>query len=90
MIQVAAGGLTAAAGGAAAGAAGVDQVLELAAGPVPVLGLGVVTRAADDRGEGEVQEPQELRSLRAGRTGWFAVVPRAVWVGWVCAAGLAR
>ena len=49
MVQVAAGGGPAAARGGAPGAAGADQVLEFAAGPVAGLGLGVVALAAGDR-----------------------------------------
>jgi hypothetical protein len=49
VIQVAAGGGLAAARGGAPGVAGGDQVLEGAAGPVAVLGLGMVAGAADDR-----------------------------------------
>ncbi len=85
MVQVAAGGRAAAAGSAAARAASVDQVLELAAGPVSPFGLGVVTGAADDRVERDVHHPQELRDSRvrrvgrAGRAGaWWA---GAWWAG---------
>ena len=83
VIQIAASGGTATAGGAATRVARVDQVLELAAGPVPVLGLGVVAGAADDGVERDVQAPQEVRGLRVGRarwferSGWFAVAGRA-------------
>src|SRR6185437_4149339 len=51
VVQVAARGAAAAARRGAGRVAGPDQVLELAAGPVAVLGSGVLARSADDRGE---------------------------------------
>jgi hypothetical protein len=49
VVQVAAGGGAGAAGCGAAGATGPDEVLELAAGPVPGFGVAVVAAAAGDR-----------------------------------------
>src|SRR5579859_3229958 len=82
MVQIAAGGGTATAGGAAAGVARVDQVLELAAGPVPALGLRVVAGAADDGVESDVQAPQEVRGLRVGRAWWSERAGRFAVAGW--------
>jgi hypothetical protein len=50
VVQVATRGATAAARCRAGRVAGPDQVLEFAAGPVAVLGSGVLARSADDRG----------------------------------------
>src|SRR5205823_5837651 len=51
VVQIAGRGAAAAARRGAGGAARPDQVLESAAGPVAVLGAGVVTWPADHRGE---------------------------------------
>jgi hypothetical protein len=64
VVQVTAGGGSAAARGGAPGAAGADQVLEFAAGPVPGLGLGVVAVAAGDRDQAAAQAAQVV--LRRG------------------------
>ena len=74
MVQIATGGGTTAAGSGATWVARVDQVLELAAGPVPALGLSVVAGAADDGVESDVQASQEVRGLQIGRDWWFARV----------------
>ena len=60
VVQVATRGAAAAARRGAGRVAGLDQVLEFAAGPVAVLGPGVLARSADDRGEfPDVQEVQQ-------------------------------
>ena len=60
VVQVATRGAAAAARRGAGRVAGPDQVLEFAAGPVAVLGPGVLARSADDRGEfPDVQEVQQ-------------------------------
>src|SRR5271169_1513427 len=64
VVQVAAGGGPAAARRGAPGAAGADQVLEFAAGPVAGLGVGVVAVAAGDRDHVDAQAAQVV--LRAG------------------------
>src|SRR5580692_1185913 len=64
VVQVAAGGGPAAARGGAPGAAGADQVLEFAAGPVAGLGVGVVAVAAGDRDQAGAQAAQVI--LRPG------------------------
>ena len=61
MVQVAVDGLGVAAGGVAGGGAGADQVLQLAAWGVAVLGMPVVARAPCNGLEGGVQAAQELR-----------------------------
>src|SRR5580692_13003786 len=67
VVQVAAGGGPAAARGGAPGAAGADQVLECAAGPVAGLGVGVVAVAAGDRGQAGAQAAQVILRPGAGR-----------------------
>ena len=60
VVQVATRGAAAAARSSAGRVAGPDQVLEFAAGPVAMLGPGVLARSADDRGElPDVQEVQQ-------------------------------
>src|ERR1700761_5433928 len=54
VVQVGVQRLGRAAGGVAGGGAGADQVPQVAAGGVVILGPGVVAGAAGDRGEGEV------------------------------------
>jgi hypothetical protein len=58
VVQVAARGGAAAARRGAPRAAGPDQVLELAAGPVPGLGVLVVAAAAGDRSQMDPQRAQ--------------------------------
>src|ERR1700733_9526120 len=55
-------------GGGAGRGTGPDQVLELAAGRVPVFGAGVVARSLGDRGEGDVEVAQQCRE-RGGLPG---------------------
>jgi len=81
VIAVAVHGLGVAAGGVAGGAAGADDVPELAAGGVAALGMPVVTGTAGDGLESDVQgaeqvaEPCGLGGVRARRC-----CPR--WCGW--------
>jgi hypothetical protein len=67
VVQVAAGGGAAAAGRGAPGAAGPDQVLELAAGPVPGFGLPVVAAATGDRSQMDPQRAQVVSGPGIGR-----------------------
>ena len=71
VVEVGVDGLGLAAGGGAGGGAGADQVLELAARGVAVLGVAVVAGALGDRLEGDVQGAQEVGELRGlrGRRG---------------------
>jgi len=75
VVNVAAERLGTAAGRGAAGGAGTHEVLELAAGGVPVLAVPVVAAAPGDRREGHVQpaqQPRQLRGLvRAGTVTWW-------------------
>jgi len=68
MVHVAAGGGAAAARRGAAGAAGADQVLELAAGLVPGFRMLMVTAAAGDRGQPDPQRAQVI--LCGWRSAW--------------------
>jgi hypothetical protein len=87
VVLIASGGRLSAAGGGTSGAAGVDQVPEGAAGPVGGLSLSVVTRAADDRDESELERPQDLGGLRAGPP---AELARGATVGTGGAVGVQR
>src|SRR5271154_838936 len=49
------------------GAAGADQVLEFAAGPVARLGVGVVAGTAGDRDQADAQAAQVILRSGAGR-----------------------
>ena len=66
VVQVAAHGGPTAARGGARGVAGGDQVAELAAGAVGVLGLGVVTGTGDDRVELELSGVRGVRVPACG------------------------
>jgi hypothetical protein len=70
VVQVAPGRGAAASGGGAPGGPGGDQVLELAAGPVPGLGVPVAAGAAGDRGEPDPQAAQVVPGRGAGLAGW--------------------
>jgi hypothetical protein len=66
MVQIAPGSGLPAAGGGTSGVAGVDQVLQLAAGTVTALGLSVMAWAADDHVQGDAQGSQNLVGRGAG------------------------
>ena len=70
VVQVAARRGPAAAGCAAPGAAGADQVLELAAGPVPGFRVLVVAAAAGDRCQLDSQGAQIVPGSGVGRGRW--------------------
>src|SRR5580704_5775653 len=75
VVQVAPGRGPAAAGRGAPGAAGADQVLELAAGLVPGLGVTVITPATGDQGQPYPQRQQVVPGPGTGRR-------PLVWAGW--------
>ena len=63
MIQVRVNGLGLTAWSGTGGGAGADQVLELAAGGVAILGVPMVARTFGDRLETEVQGAHEVEEL---------------------------
>src|SRR5260370_13870860 len=67
MVQVTASRGSATARGGAPSAAGADQVLEFAAGPVAGLGVGVVAVAAGDRDHVDAQAAHVVLRAGAGR-----------------------
>ena len=76
MVQVAAGSGPGAAGCGAPGTAGPDEVLELAAGPVPGFRMLMVAAAAGDRGQPDSQGAQVVPGSGVGRWLWW------FWAGW--------
>src|SRR5579872_2605471 len=69
MVEVASGCGASAAGRGASGVAGLDQVLEVAAGPVSGFGVVVGARAAGDRGDPDAQVAQPGLGGAAARRG---------------------
>jgi hypothetical protein len=67
MVQVAAGGLTAASGRAAPGAPRVNQVLELAARFIAGLGVPVTAGTPGDGGELDPEAAEVVLGLGTGR-----------------------
>ena len=91
VVDLGGDGLGAAAGGAAAGGAGADQVLELPAGGVAVLAVGVVARSAGDRLGDGVELGQELGEAgQAGVAGAVGAVGAGPVSGGPVAAGRGR
>ena len=81
VVAVAVHGLGVAAGGVAGGGAGADEVPEPAAGSVAVFGLGVVTGAAGDGVEGDLEGADEVAEL-GGLGGVGDSAARWRWRSW--------